>query len=305
MGLRAHRTFACTCNHGRVPHRKPPSDADLALSQALAEHGLNDPPDRFDAWRRAGVLPHRSAQSRGTGGGSGTTTECTPEEVEQALSVHQRLASGVKLRHLPLILFYDGFDIAEAPLLRCMAGILAELRAAPAKAAEKVGPTLHKDDAAESIAIAVAAHPKGDLLRGVASRLDQAPEAVEDLTGLLSAVVTLIFSGEEPTAPALSTLLTGLGQDQYQDDWAALSILRLISLDQLDSCLADADLADLVEARDFLRAHMQRVEDQQSHHPDRDNPAMSLTDLPIQSLAMGILIPLRLRQYLGRPTRNP
>lgn len=114
------------------------SEADRELTRHLAQQGLNGSPERYERWRRAGLLPPH--QRRGLGRGRGSISVPAPGAVEIAAVLARHSGQGRDLREAVIAWFFDaatpdtpGADpVPEPPHAQVIAALEWAIRREPA-----------------------------------------------------------------------------------------------------------------------------------------------------------------------------
>ncbi len=114
------------------------SEADQELTTYLAQRGLSGSPERYERWRRAGLLPPH--QRRWLGRGRGSVSVLAPGAAQIAAVLARHCGQGRDLREAVVAWFFDagrpdasdGESVPEPPHAKAVSALVWAIRREPA-----------------------------------------------------------------------------------------------------------------------------------------------------------------------------
>ncbi len=274
-----------------MSHRPPPSPADQALADAATARGVNITARQVERWRQHGWLPQRTRHGLGRGKGSISDPD-PPQALGQAMAIRQLLRTREKAEYIPAALFNLGFDLDEQVVKSSYQVLLADALTAVRKESEKSRRDWnHAADEADAAAQALSRRKGSSTRRLWSRRLAEAGRRTK-LVEAVSAMLTTVYAGEQPSREGLSEMLTAAGLTAALDsDVEPERFLQFGDLHKMVTALDTATLADLTRARqerkDILsQASILRIAEPQ--HPDMDG-VDDLSNLSPSESALTIL----------------
>lgn len=239
---------------------------------------------KLERWRH--LLPERIVEHQP--GLRGSRTSNPPGYVDQVIAVDTLLKSGVLLRHLPIHLFDQGFDIDPKVLRQAYADLYTRVHEGLVKPLPDTVPT--DADSADRADALARVHARGirrtapgrqwatrikQLVRQNGPMKGDNPDAL--FVSTISVMLTWLLAGQPPSAQGTIDALTAVGLNDGQEPYATAAHLATINLRALNTAIETATEAQWIAAREDIHLLSRHVQLRQrvDQHLQPSNPLLN------------------------------